>query len=922
MIYCPAIVNIVVFGLYSPSARAEFDLVRTSAGWVNISGNGIFDWYFYMYYIVFSLACILLLWTWNRVKFDINIKRTVTLISLSFAIGMSIGSITDVLFRLFMQDTKPQLGVIFAIIPVGTVFYTVKRYGLMMNQTRKHTIEPGKILTERTRLLFYRFLSIAYIAASLFILLEYFIYKETFSTIVFISSIIFFIGLCITTIPHLSFSVNIQDRMVSLMVAITVPLVLLRYINHSASNIIWSAPFLIMILASIFNQRLMLILIVVSASFTQLWIWSMHPEQVVTVASTEHVSRLIIFLVAAVMVYYINRIYQRRLQENEEQTNIQRLMSQISAALVSVNVENLDDKINWILQLNGEFFAVDRTYLFQSSEDLLTTTYTHEWCTQDIAPAIKRIGSLPTESFPWWMAHMNAHQPLYITDVKCMPKEAQSERELLEAQQVKSLISVPVISKGRVIGFLGFDSVKSPKVWRESHQEVLQIMANVVSDALVKVNAEKEISYMAYYDGLTGLSNRALFNNQLEKAISLAGRSEKLIGILFLDLDSFKAVNDTMGHEAGDMLLKEISRRLSHSVRRYDTVCRFGGDEFLVMFPQIDTQEQIEQAGDKLMSVFEDPVILKGQEFYITASAGVAVYPIDGEDVETLIKSADLAMYTSKDHGKNQVTFCSPIMKEAVKEKMQLTNDLYRALEREELLLYYQPQVQIDTGKIIGLEALIRWQHPERDMVPPIKFISLAEQTGLIHPIGEWVLKTACRQNKAWQDMGLASVVMAVNLSVEQFRTPHLTEVVAKALRESGLSPEYLELEITEGIAIKESDYIIPILNNLKEQGVAISIDNFGTAYSSLSRLKELPIDRLKMAMEFVQGIDKGTKDKAIVMVIINLAKSLGLRVIAEGVETEGQLAFLTKGICDEVQGYYFHRPMPAADVQKIMQKG
>ena len=574
-----------------------------------------------------------------------------------------------------------------------------------------------------------------------------------------------------------------------------------------------------------------------------------------------------------------------------------------------------------ILQKSGTFFSIDRTYMVQFSEDLSIANCTHEWCQQDVESNRELIGSLPTMAFSRWKEDFKAFKPFFINDIKTMLEDSLSERALLEAKQVKSLMVVPIINNESSIGFLGFDAVKSIKKWESSHIEVMHIIGNVISDALTKVRAEKDISYMAYYDILTGLPNRTLFKNHLEKAIALAERSEKLIGIMFLDLDAFKSINDTMGHEAGDLLLKEIGRRLSQCVRKYDTVCRFGGDEFLVLFPQIATQEEIKLAGEKVMSQFEESVIINEQAFYITASAGFSVWPVDGLDSETLIKSADLAMYASKDQGKNQITFCTPIMKEAVKEKMQLTNDLYRALEKNELLLYYQPQVQIDTGKIVGLEALIRWKHPEKGMISPVNFIPLAEQTGLIHSIGEWVLKTACQQNKVWQDMGITPIVMAVNLSVEQFKTPHLIEIVADVLKDTGLPPEYLELEITESIAIKEPAYIIPILNSLKKLGVAISIDDFGTEYSSLSRLKELPIDRIKMAMEFVQGIENGTKDEAIAMVIINLAKSLGLRVIAEGVETKGQLEFLTKGICDDVQGYYFHRPMPVEEVEMLMLK-
>ena len=640
---------------------------------------------------------------------------------------------------------------------------------------------------------------------------------------------------------------------------------------------------------------------------------------VATIGKADYQQRLVIYIILSAIIYYVSHVYRQSLDEHEKQAALQKKISEISSSFVSVTIDNLDDKINNMLKISGEYFDVDRAYIFRCSEDMSMAAYKNEWCNENITPAIDMIGSQPTSSFSWWMKELAQNKKVYIKDAKNLPSEVSSERELLMLEKVKSLISVPVCNHDKLIGFLGFDAVKRKKTWSVEHQEALQIIANIVSDAMVKVEAEKKINFMAYYDALTGLSNRTYFNLQLDKMIALANRKEKLIGILFLDLDEFKSINDTMGHNSGDQILIEVSKRLSQTVRKSDVVCRFGGDEFLVMLPQMDELEQIKITTEKIMEALKKPIKIKEQNFYVTASCGVSIYPTDGHSAENLIKSADLAMYESKGSGKNNFAFCTTIMKDVAKEKMQLLNDLYRALEREEFILYYQPQVNIESGKIMGLEALIRWNHQDRGIISPGVFIPLAEQTGLIHKIGEWVVKTACIQNKTWQSKGFSPLVVAVNLSVEQFRGNKLVEVVSKALKESKLAPRYLELEITESIAIKEPSYIIGILQQLKALGVTISIDDFGTEYSSLSRLKELPIDRLKMAMEFVQGFDKGVKDEAIAVLIINLAKSLGLKVIAEGVEAERQLTFLKDRVCDQVQGYYFYRPMPADEIEKIL---
>ncbi len=357
---------------------------------------------------------------------------------------------------------------------------------------------------------------------------------------------------------------------------------------------------------------------------------------------------------------------------------------------------------------------------------------------------------------------------------------------------------------------------------------------------------------------------------------------------------------------------------MTQRLRKTDTIARFGGDEFLILVNNLANEMDMARIADNIMEMFAHPFNVEDQEFFITGSAGVAVYPFDGEDAETLIKNADIAMYIAKEQGKNQYILCTNDMKEEVKKNIRLSNQLHRVQERNELAVYYQPQVRLSTGEIVGLEALLRWRHPDMGMIPPKAFIPLAEMNGTINSIGEWVLKTAVYQNKRWQQMGFPHLRIAVNLSVIQFGNPNFVSNMDKLLKESGLDPKYLELEITESVATKEGTHIVGALNKLKQLGVSISIDDFGTEYSSLNRLKALPIDRIKIDMQFIQGIERSEKDQAITKIIINLAKSLGLEVLAEGVETMPQLEFLNQKMCDDVQGFYYYKPMPADEIEKL----
>lgn len=616
-----------------------------------------------------------------------------------------------------------------------------------------------------------------------------------------------------------------------------------------------------------------------------------------------------------------NKMYVSKIKDNKNKIEFQKIVSDILFDFLDINQENFDWKVNNLLKEIGEFFHVDRTYLFTINPDNDTMTYSNEWCNKGVNKEVGTIEEIPLDVFPWWIDQLETKKMVYIEDVDEMPKEAREEQEQLHRQEVKSLVSVPVMINDKIKAFIGIDSVLENKIWSTENIEMLNIMANILSSGFMQIKADKEIEYMAYYDNLTGIPNRFLFKDRVENAISLAERNEKCISIMFMDLDDFKSVNDTMGHDGGDHLLKEVSNRLSKTIRKTDTLARFGGDEFVILLNNIDKHSDILNIADNIMGVFSRPFTIKGQEFFITSSCGIAIYPMDGEDSKTLVKNADMAMYEAKNTGKNQYFLCSSYTQEEVEKSTKLSNDLYRALERNELSIHYQPQVNLINKEISGVEALLRWNHPEYGMISPGVFIPLAEKNGLINNIGEWVLKTACNQNKSWQKRGFKHLQMAVNLSAVQFMNENIARDIERILLETKLDPKYLELEITESIAIKETDYVINVLNKLKKIGVSIAIDDFGTQYSSLSRLKILPIDRIKIDIEFIQGIEKNEKDQAITRVIINLAKSLGMDVIAEGVETAPQLKFLKEKVCDYVQGYYYYKPMPADEIEKILKK-
>jgi diguanylate cyclase (GGDEF)-like protein/PAS domain S-box-containing protein len=432
---------------------------------------------------------------------------------------------------------------------------------------------------------------------------------------------------------------------------------------------------------------------------------------------------------------------------------------------------------------------------------------------------------------------------------------------------------------------------------------------------------QEELAHKANYDSLTSLANRNLFSDRINHAIARSARYRTGVSVCVAGIDKFNVVNDSLGYAAGNELLRAIAARLRSRFRAVDTIARPGGDEFALLLVDQPGEPALATQIQRLQEVFSQPFPAGDREVHLGAAIGVSVFPQDGDDAATLLKRAEIAMHRAKEHGPNSYRMFTSEMGSRAAERLTLESDLRRALERDEFQLHYQPRIELASGRIAGAEALLRWNHPERGRIPPASFIPLAEETGLIVPIGEWVLREACRQNRAWREAGLPPLTVAVNISAPQFRSAGIDAKVAAALAEAGLDPRGLELELTESLVMHDAEEVIAILRSLKAMGVMLAIDDFGTGYSSLSYLKRFPVDHLKIDQSFVRGIATDSDDAAIASAVISLGKALGLRVVAEGVETEAQRAFLKARGCHEIQGYLVGRPMQAADFAAVLRR-
>ncbi|HVE73247.1 MAG TPA: EAL domain-containing protein [Thermoanaerobaculia bacterium] len=510
-----------------------------------------------------------------------------------------------------------------------------------------------------------------------------------------------------------------------------------------------------------------------------------------------------------------------------------------------------------------------------------------------------------------------------LTDLEALAAIGRPAAELFaQEQQVdemlgRALAGETVSSPDLQFGGRWVSAVVRPYVDDETG-EVSGVIA-LARDITERKMAERQIEYQAYHDALTGLANRRLFQEHLSLALALAQRREKTVAVLFLDLDHFKVINDSLGHSVGDALLQHVAARLRNAVRDGDTVARVGGDEFTIVLQELSAPQEAAIVAQKVLRTIAAPMEISGHRLYVTASIGITISPNDGEDAETLLKNADAAMYRAKGEGRNNYQMSTRELSRSTHERMTVESGLHLALEAGEFALLYQPQIDVETMDVVGMEALLRWRHPERGVILPEEFIHVAEERGLILPIGDWVLRQACLDVRRFHERGMPNFRVAVNLSARQFRDPSLASSVESALRDSGIPARTLELEITESMAMENVKLAMTTLEQFRRTGVAIAMDDFGTGHSSLSYLKRFPIDALKIDRSFVADLPDQFEDAAIVSSVIQLANGLGLRVVAEGVETSEQLDFLREAGCREVQGFYFSYPAPIEELLSLI---
>ena len=910
-IYLPGIVTAFGLSVLPLLGYCPFSLAHTSLGWVNNTWNFWIAFY-YVYWLVFIVVISVLLLQWAKRAKDSGLplqRRQARLFFCSILAMVVLGSATDVVLP-YVYHPLPGVAVCFAMLPIISVCYSVKRLGFMHFEKPN----PDETILNKASLIktIYAILGGYFLAASAINIVQAAAAGNVRRDTLVFSGVLLVGGLLVWTLNRFLRDDAVKELLLAFLFAAFIPLITFRYARYGGVTI-WTFVFLLMVSSMLFNRRILLVSILLSAFQAQLVLLAAVPRAKADLNASALIVRLGLIVLTAGLAYFVSMVYRRRLQENAKHAARQKTAAEISRALLPADVDNWETVIGRAFGCCAGFFRFDWASLVLLDEKGDPCGPFCEWpggvgaAAEKERSVVSKLVKMPAEGNVLRFSAADA-------------EDGPFKRALLAAG-IRFFVSAPLLRDGKRTGALCLYFRRHVPEWDRKSSDFLRLVANMVSDTLTKLDSVRKVQHIAYHDQLTGLPNRRMLQDRLTQAMTLAGRTAKMIGVVFLDIDSFKSINDTMGHEAGDRLLVRLASELSHCVRRYDTVARIGGDEFVLLLNQISSVADIRRIMDKIMGVVRRPVVLQDQEFFVTGSAGVSLYPQDGEDAETLISNADIAMYRAKAKGKNNYVLCSQDMKDEMIEQMKMTNLLYRAQEKDQLVVYYQPQVNLATGGITGLEALLRWRLPGKGLVSPGVFIPLAEKTGLILPIGRWVLETACRQSVLWWERGFFPVRMAVNVSVQQLLAGDFVRQVADVLQKTGLSASQLELEITESVANSGVPGLPRTFAELKDLGVSLSIDDFGTEYSSLSRLKLLPVDRLKLDIQFVRGIESSEKDRAITKTIISLAKNLNMKIVAEGVETEAQLDFLNQRMCDEVQGFYYYKPMPAKTVETYLRR-
>lgn len=902
----------IVFTLILIFGSADVVMVDTPFGYHSnvyeyYDNFTIADYAHRLYYVPYLIYCVYMLFRNTRISksnkesiISNNLSRGILL---SFVVGELLNN-----SRLFFPMI-PKLSVMSVLISFFVILYNIKKlHYLLPEESVGSKVEEEEVRGDKQTHIFLfisRYLLI--IGNVTFVPLFYFV-REAPEKSLLLSAVFLVIAVIvyIVTISNLSSVWKERINLTFICFAIFYFIFLLESMRYITIGVF---GFTLILLSIVLNNSKATLILGVTTFIAQITISVKNYGQLVHINESDTGMRLVFIVIILVVSIYVKNIVFNRLVQNEHRIHFKKVISGMMSSFSLSENKNMDNLIERILEESGSYLMADRSYvvMFTKGDERVLRSVMH-WYRNGI-PDIDEV-VISDKIFDI----IGGEEYVFVKNKYHETHFNDSLIDEVFGSGVRSVLTIPIYQDQKAVGALCYDSTRKLV---DISRDMILTLGNIVTNAYARAYAETTLFRTAYFDSTTKLTNRDYFNSILDRDLmNVDDFRDRTISIAFIDIDSFKQINEAIGRESGDELLAMVGERLRSLDIDAKVVSRFSGDEFIIY---MNTNKDIEKIAQTIMNSFEKPFERLGSQVTLQISMGIAVYPQDGETTRELLKSADIAMYEAKHRGKARYVIQTSSIVDSFSEQISLTNALHRSRDNNELELYYQPQISMKTGKITGVEALIRWNHPEKGLVSPGVFIPLAEQTGLITNIGEWVIDRACAQAKLWQEQYGVSLLVAVNVSTRQLREIGFSHIIRDSLRRTGLNPQQLEIEITESDTLESHPSILQTFNEIKRFGVKIAIDDFGTRYSSLGRLRYMPVDKLKIDMMFVRGLSNNQVYRGVTKSIINFAKNLGMTVLAEGVETEEQRDFLRDNGCDEIQGYFYYKPMKASDFEELL---
>lgn len=696
---------------------------------------------------------------------------------------------------------------------------------------------------------------------------------------------------------------RVKDILINVIIGLCLYFFVLQYAD-SGGLTVWILPLSFIPLSMLMRSKWSLIVLILASALATISIFWMHPIYWGTFKSYDIIKRLFVFGMLFVSAVYVNYLYRYRLRENEEQVRIEEKLVSITASFIDTDVFNFEEKTIGLIKNARIFLGADRMYVAMFTTDFEALNFIYEGTVENMHSLKNSIGSMNTSEIPWMTAKMLAGETVILEDIRKLPPEASAEQLLFKRAGMKSTMFLPIKKAGKPVGIIGVENLIEYTNYSETNRDMMRFIVDIVNDALDQVGAQERATYLSYYDPLTELPNRAKFKKLVEQHIR--EHPNESCSILYFDLDSFQYINDTVGHDGGDELLRVIAKEVKEVLRPNDIMSRFSGDEFCIMFADTRDRFEISRLAEGIIALFQTPKQVVDQEFFVSISAGVSIYPKDSTDFDELVAAAEMALHEVKVSGKNKHLICTSEMRKLYHFRHRIAANLVRALDKGEIRMVYQPIISAKNQAIVAFEALMRWDCPELGIVQPSDFLPVVEEMGLNRRVLALSVDMICRQMRKWKDQGF-DMVVAMNISVDQFKRPEIVDIFLDASKRYGINLEYIVLEVSEAIEYKSD---MDVLQRLKNIGLKISLHDFGSKHSSLSRISEMSVDNIKIDKSFILGLFSNEKNKGITKSIIEIGNNLNISVTAMGVESEAQFKYLTDNGIDFLQGNYFYRPM------------